>query len=283
MYADDTTISIIGNNLKELQNKANITISKIHDWCLKNCMVLNESKTKYILITNYQKRSKLEFTNLHISIGQVPIEQSKEEKLLGVYINENLNWDTHINNLCKKLSSKLMLLKRLKVYMDIPTRVLFYNAYIFSYLSFCCTVWGLYPSCCTNRLFQFQKRAARVIFDKPFDYPHEELKKKLNWLKFPSLIKYRTALQMYKCLNNLAPNYLNKLFSFLPPTNYKLRLRRKPLLCIPKFRTAMYEYSYSVQGAKIYNEIIKTLPTTHKFSKFKSDTFNYFFQKIYPK
>ena len=229
MYADDTTISIVGKNLEELNERANAIISNIHDWCSKNCMILNESKTKYLLITNYQKRNTLNHTQLNINIGKIPIKQSTEEKLLGVYINENLNWEYHINNLCSKLSSKLMLLKRLKIYMDIPTRVQFYNAYIFSSLTYCCAVWGLLPTIYTNRLFRFQKRAARIIFDKPFDYPHEELFDKLKWLNFSSLVQYRTVLQTFKCINNLAPVYLKELFSYLPPSNYDTRMRNKLL------------------------------------------------------
>ena len=283
MYADDTTISIIGKNLEELNNRANAVISSVHDWCLKNCMILNESKTKYLLITNYQKRATLNLTHLDINIGQIPIKQSSEEKLLGVYINENLSWETHIHNLCKKLSNKIMLLKRLKIYMDVPTRVQFYNAYIFSSLSYCCAVWGLLPTVYTNRLFQFQRRAARIIFDKPYDYPYEVLFKKLNWLDFHSLVKYRTVLQTFKCLNNLAQVYLKELFLYLPPSNYDLRLRNKTLLSIPSYRTVMYEYSYSVQGAKLFNELSIILISIEKFSKFKSDVFNHFckkFQKI---
>lgn len=84
MYADDATISIVADNLLDLGNKANETVSNIYDWCLRNSMVLNESKTKYLLITNYQRRSFLNNPSLKINIGETLIEQTSEEKLLGI-------------------------------------------------------------------------------------------------------------------------------------------------------------------------------------------------------
>ena len=150
-------------------------------------------------------------------------------------------------------------------------------------MSFCCTVWGLHPSGSTDRLFKFQKRAARIIFDKPFDYPHEELFAKLKWLDFNSLVKYRTVLQTFKSLNELAPNYLKELFSFMLPTDHNFRSKRQQFLAIPSHRTVMLEHSYSVQGAKLYNKVTSNTCKTDKFSKFKSDAFKYFFNESFSK
>ena len=147
-----------------------------------------------MIITSHQKRVCLERKNLDLYLGKEKITQTECEKLLGVYINENLSWDPHIDKLCEKLSNKLLLLKRLKIYMDIPTRVLFYNAYIYSSLVYCCTVWGLHSSNKLNRLFRIQKRAARIIFDNPYDYLHRELFTKLEWLEISNLIHYRSAI-----------------------------------------------------------------------------------------
>ena len=173
MYADDTTVSITHHNIYELEKLSNEIMSNVYDWCTQNCLVSNESKTKYMLMMNNQKRASLKNPVLNINLGSCKITQTKNEKLLGVHLDENLNWNVHINKLCEKLTAKLLLFKRLKVYMGLPTRVLFYNAYIFSIMSYCCCVWGLQPSTSIDRIFKFQKRYARQIFDKPFDFPHE--------------------------------------------------------------------------------------------------------------
>ena len=231
-----------------------------------------------MLITNYKKRSCLTKRTLEIKIGSNKISQTTNEKLLGVFINENLSWNTHINYLCEKLTKKLYLLKQLKVFMDIPTRVLFYNAYVFSSLMYCCCVWGLCPTNSIDRIFKFQKRCARAIFDKPFDHPHEELFSRLKWLEFHSYVRYRMSIMAYRSLHNLAPKYLTDLLEKRKPADYNFR--QTPLFKIPSYTTSIYEYIYSVQAAKVLNEVTRNdVNIELKYSNFRDKAFNYFYYK----
>ena len=50
---------------------------------------------------------------LVLTIGNEEIEESNEEKLLGFTINKNLKWESHINNLVRKLNFRLFTLRRL--------------------------------------------------------------------------------------------------------------------------------------------------------------------------
>ena len=51
--------------------------------------------------------------NPSLTINTFPIEQVSSTKSLGVSIDENLSWNTHIETLCKKISSALSLIKRI--------------------------------------------------------------------------------------------------------------------------------------------------------------------------
>ena len=53
-------------------------------------------------------------TNEHlwVNVGEAMIWESSEEKLLGVTIDKNLNFNTHLSNLCKKASQKVSALAR---------------------------------------------------------------------------------------------------------------------------------------------------------------------------
>ena len=57
----------------------------------------------------------------HLRIGIIIIEDCqimpvKSQKLLGVYIDEHLNWTPHIDQLCATISSRISLLKQLAQY-----------------------------------------------------------------------------------------------------------------------------------------------------------------------
>ena len=42
-----------------------------------------------------------------INIGNCTVDNSQEEKLLGVLIDSNLNFEKHASNICKKAANKL--------------------------------------------------------------------------------------------------------------------------------------------------------------------------------
>ena len=55
---------------------------------------------------------------LEIHVDAICIENVSKQKLLGVYIDENLNWSAHIDYLCSNISSKISLLLQLSQYVS---------------------------------------------------------------------------------------------------------------------------------------------------------------------
>ena len=82
------------------------------------------------------------------------------------------------------ISSKLALLRRIKRYLPIEYRKLFYNAYILPSLDYCLTIWGNTSKTQVERLHKLQKGAARIILDAAPDAPSQPLFTELNWLIF---------------------------------------------------------------------------------------------------
>ncbi len=100
---------------------------------LANKMAVNVSKCKFILFHNQGKKFDTQNLKIHFNsnkIGQInslekiiPLERihDKNEKLenrtykyLGILLDENLNFNHHIDYLCKKLSKGLFCLNRAK-------------------------------------------------------------------------------------------------------------------------------------------------------------------------
>ena len=61
--------------------------------------------------------------NPSLTINNFPIEQVSSTKSLGVYVyvDENLSWNTHIESVCKKRSSALGLIKRIRNFVPSHT------------------------------------------------------------------------------------------------------------------------------------------------------------------
>jgi hypothetical protein len=89
-------------------------------------------------------KQKLAFQNeeLYFTINSEQLQHSACEKLLGIKIDSNLNWKNQIDQVCSKISSKIYLLSKIKKYLNLESRQLFYSGYILPLIDYCCVVWG---------------------------------------------------------------------------------------------------------------------------------------------
>ena len=60
--------------------------------------------------------------HLDIKADNINIRSVSNQKLLGLHIDENLNWNIHIDNLCKVVSSKISLLRQLAEYVPLQVQ-----------------------------------------------------------------------------------------------------------------------------------------------------------------
>ena len=74
MYADDTALIITGDNIKELEEKAQIELAIVPEWFFANKLTINTTKAKY---TAFYSRSKI-ICNGCVSqhINQCPLERT---------------------------------------------------------------------------------------------------------------------------------------------------------------------------------------------------------------
>ncbi|MEW8546101.1 MAG: hypothetical protein AB2693_21485, partial [Candidatus Thiodiazotropha sp.] len=70
-------------------------------WCKANGMVINTSKTKLMLITTHQRRAFLDTDNLFLTLNHAKLSTQEKDKILGVIVDNNLSWSSHIDQLCK--------------------------------------------------------------------------------------------------------------------------------------------------------------------------------------
>lgn len=255
MFADDTTLTATNKITSVIAAHINTDLASIQQWSDSNKMVINPAKTKAMFITSRRKQNK-SIPETSIIIGDCEIDSSNQEKLLWVITDNTLSWQSHIDSVIKKCNSLLFLLSRIKPYLSIHTRKLFYNAYILPHLDYCCTIWGNCNSDHLDRVTKFQKRAARMILDKDLETPSEELFSSLNWMTFRDRIQYQKAILMYKTFNNKAPQYLSNLFQHTSDThNCNLRSVSTGLLQVHKPNTELYRKSFAYSGSKIWNTL----------------------------
>ena len=74
-------------------------------------------------------------SNIPLHFQGNTIESSECLKLLGVTIDEQLNFNTHINEICKKASQKVDVMLRLKKLIPANAKLTLYKSAILPYLT----------------------------------------------------------------------------------------------------------------------------------------------------
>jgi len=122
-----------------------------------------------------------------------------------------LSWSTHIDYICKKLSQRLGILRRIWPYLTYEARLAFYNCLILLLMDYCCVVWGNTSKENLGRIHCLQKKAARLILDRESKAPSLPLFQELGWLPIHDRNKFVHATIVFKALNGLSPSYISDL------------------------------------------------------------------------
>ena len=115
--ADDTTISANVDYRSApgvLNQILQAHVGKVAQWTTDSKMVLNESKTKVMLFADKRLHKTMSRTSLTVHVNSVELEQVQFHKLLGVIINTQLNFNKDIDDLCKKVTQRIAVLKKIR-------------------------------------------------------------------------------------------------------------------------------------------------------------------------
>ena len=115
------------------------------------------------------------------------INQFKKEtevKFLGIYIDEGLTWNLHLNYICKKVSKSVGIMYRFCFFLSSNTKIYLYYTLIYHYLTYCTTVWTSTYIYVTNlnRILLLQKRVVRAVINSNHLAPSAPLCAQLNML-----------------------------------------------------------------------------------------------------
>ena len=128
--ADDNTLCNFEDNLTKNKDNLRSRFDTVHQCFYENYIVLNARKCQFMCLGNNTENKTFLFHN-------ILMENSKEQKIIGVIIDNKLNFKSHISELCKKASQKVAALSRLSSYLHNSEKKLIFNAIIKSQFSYC--------------------------------------------------------------------------------------------------------------------------------------------------
>ena len=208
MFADDTSLTAVGKTIHEVEKRANedLHVLNVQKWLSVNKLSLNIAKTEYALIGSRFRINNMDIQP-RVKIDRKPIKRVKHTRVLGVQVDEHLNWEKHIECIASKISSGIGAIRKLREFVDRNTLVLVYNALIQPHFDYCCEVWDAIGKCLSERLEKLQNRAARLIMNFKNESGQSDLAcNALGWISVEERRAQIKARLMYKTVNKLAPH-----------------------------------------------------------------------------
>ncbi len=263
-YADDNTISCTAISRDEVIDKLENDTKIVIDWFEHNLMKANPDKFTVMFLT--PKRAADDFPDF-LFVNDYSIARHNVTKLLGVSLDDKLQFHKHVDDICMKASRQVNALIRVRRYLDVKDRYRIYESFILSNFNFCPLVWHICGMSATKKIDKIQKRALRFVFDDfTSDYRTLLAKAHTNTL-FISRLKY-IAVEVYKCVNDINVSFMNDVFDVKPNIH---GLRRKKNVIQPKFNTISYgKFSFKYIGSHIWNMLPDYFQDAVNVNSFKS-------------
>lgn len=174
-YADDTSASVEGASLGDLDVNLLTTLREFNDWFQPNQLKLNREKTEVMVFTLRGKKTELPSKTVTTTCS----------KFLGIIVDHHLSWVPHIESLLVKLAKANFATRTLVRQVDESAVKMFYFSGVQSLLQYGVMFWGSASE--SIRIFRAQKRIIRSILSIQSGESCRQGFKKLNILPLPCL------------------------------------------------------------------------------------------------
>jgi hypothetical protein len=209
--------------------------------------------------------------DLNITINDDSINVDNDVKYLGVYVSNDLSWDKHISNVCRKLGHGLQILRRLQGIVPVNDMVTIYKTIIQPHIDYCITIWGYAPKCQLKRVQRLQNKIFRLITDDySWDTSPRDILSKFNIPSISQRRDYFNGINVFRCLNGSFPTYMSDMLSCAGDVNtYVTRHTVSNDLYVPRPRVEIYRQSFQYTGPTSYNNIPQDVKDSQSLSTFK--------------
>ena len=272
-FADDTNLLSSSKKLNSLRKIMNEELKLLFDWLCANRLSLNVAKTEFLIFRPQKKLNN----KIKLRLNDTTIRESTKIKYLGLLLDGNLSWNSHLTELSKKLSCAVGMLHKMKNLCSTETLKSIYYALFHAHLSYGISVWGL--SKYTAKICLLQKRAIRAISKADFLAHTGPLFKELKILKLSDQYLVNLASLMWDYDHEENPSSLNILFK-KPSHSHNTRFLEQGKLTPYNFHTRKFgTLSLRCDGTRVLNDLkdssiyTRSVSKTSFIKKFKEQIF----------
>ena len=214
-FADDNTIYTTKKNVEDLIKVLEKESKSAIDWFEINDMIVNTDKFQAMILSSDKKENKYD-----LKINDSIISSEKSVTLLRIEIDNKLNFEKQVENICRKANNQLNAIGRIQNFLGKKEKETIINSFVYSNFMYCPLTWHFCSKSSQNKIEKIQYRSLKILTN---DY-NSDYKDLLEITKTSTMEikRLRTlALEVFKTVNNLNPDFMNDIFYLSPYQTHK--------------------------------------------------------------
>ena len=268
-YADDTQILVSAKNGKQIKKLLEKLIEAAQNWYTNNSLLINASKTEVMLISGRKHQE-----NFYIEIkeeGKIKkLELKNTIKILGVHLDQDLNWNKQIQEVNKKAKYAVRNLQRVNQLIPIKSRLLLYNSLVASHFNYADIVWAGCTEKNKNKLQRTQNLAVKSMLGMHKLESSSEALKQAKLLPLEEKRRIHEAVYIHKGLGGKLPAAITRQYQQHKSLKNN-RSAKQQILSVPIHKTEHYKNSPLYRTIKTWNSIPQNIKETETTTTFKSN------------
>ena len=267
-YADDTQLLVTAKNGKEIKNLLENVINTAQKWYAENSLLNNASKTEIMLITG-KKHKETFYIEIADQGKKKKLELKDSIKILGVHLDNQLNWSKQVQEVNKKANYAVRNLQRVNMLLPFKPKILLYNSLVASHFNYADTVWAGCSTKDQNKLQRTQNLAVKSILGMKKNESATAALKSAKLLPLVEKRKIHEAVFIHKGLQHKLPlSVCNQYAQHKISSNSRASERK--ILAIPAHKSEKFKASPLYRTITIWNNIpqgIKQIENTDTFKR----------------
>ena len=270
IYADDTSLFIISDNLSLSIQDLQSDVDRIIEWSNRWLTTFNAEKTENLVISK-----KVAPYHTPVTFQKFPVPIVVQHKHLGMVLSQDLTWHRHIENMLQTVSTRLGILLKNKYRFSRKTLETLYFSFIRSVLDYGDVIYDDCPDYLKIQIEKIQKRAARIVTGLTKSCHTDELYREAGWTSLVERRRRHKLILYFKIKNGLAPNYLVDLLPQTVGDRNPYNVRNREHMTIFRCRTEYFLMSFFPLTTVMWNsldELTKNCTTLQQFKMMLAQT-----------
>ena len=208
LFADDTTVFYSDRTNEGTEDLLNRELSKVSDWLAANKLSLNVKKSNFL----HFHHGKCNKQKINLTLNGIEVEEKSVTKYLGVFIDNKLNWKSHIEHVKTKLSRGNGMISKIRYFVNEQCLLNLYYSFIQSHINYNLLNWTSTHPSCIKAIDLKVKSAVRLISFKN-RYEHTiPLFLKHKILPLNGMIRYKQGNFLWKICNGYIQAPISNVF-----------------------------------------------------------------------